>query len=143
MRKTLIISITLLFTLSCTKSSAPAPSGEKAAKTPAAKEAAPPAKPAAVAKAAAPAEKKAEPPKAKPAPAPVAGDIPAPPDVAAPPADAAKTPTGLASKVIKPGSGKKHPAAADTVRVHYSGWTTDGKMFDSSVTRGREQNRDD
>jgi peptidylprolyl isomerase len=23
------------------------------------------------------------------------------------------------------------------VRVHYSGWTTDGKMFDSSVLRGQ------
>ena len=22
------------------------------------------------------------------------------------------------------------------MKVHYSGWTTDGKMFDSSVTRG-------
>ncbi len=60
--------------------------------------------------------------------------IPAPPDVKAPPADAAKTASGLASKVIKPGTGKDHPTAVDTVTVHYTGWTTDGKMFDSSKT---------
>ena len=35
--------------------------------------------------------------------------IPAPPDVEAPPADAAKTASGLASKVLKPGTGKTHP----------------------------------
>jgi FKBP-type peptidyl-prolyl cis-trans isomerase len=29
-----------------------------------------------------------------------------------------------------------HPKASDTVTVHYSGWTTAGKLFDSSVTRG-------
>ena len=29
-----------------------------------------------------------------------------------------------------------HPQPADRVVVHYTGWTTDGKMFDSSVTRG-------
>ncbi len=60
----------------------------------------------------------------------------APPDVKAPPADASTTPSGLASKVIKAGTGSKKPAAADTVQVHYTGWTTDGKQFDSSVTRG-------
>jgi FKBP-type peptidyl-prolyl cis-trans isomerase len=60
-----------------------------------------------------------------------------PPDVAAPPADAAKTPSGLASKVLQAGKGDKKPAAADTVTVHYSGWTTDGKLFDSSVKRGQ------
>ncbi len=59
-----------------------------------------------------------------------------PADVAAVPADAAKTETGLASKVLKAGTGDKKPTAADTVTVHYSGWTTDGKMFDSSVERG-------
>jgi FKBP-type peptidyl-prolyl cis-trans isomerase len=62
--------------------------------------------------------------------------IAAPPDVAAPPADAAKTKSGLASKVLKPGAGKARPGATDLVTVHYTGWTTDGKMFDSSVTRG-------
>jgi FKBP-type peptidyl-prolyl cis-trans isomerase len=61
---------------------------------------------------------------------------PAPPDVAAPPADATKTASGLATKVLKPGTGKEHPAKDDLVMVHYSGWTTDGKMFDSSVSRG-------
>lgn len=61
-------------------------------------------------------------------------EIPA--DVAAAPADAAKTESGLASKVLKAGTGDKKPTAADTVTVHYSGWTTDGKMFDSSVSRG-------
>ena len=60
-----------------------------------------------------------------------------PSDVAAPPADAAKTASGLASKVWQAGKGDKKPAAADTVTVHYSGWTTDGKLFDSSVKRGQ------
>jgi peptidylprolyl isomerase len=59
-----------------------------------------------------------------------------PPDVAAPPADAASTPSGLFYKVIKAGTGTKHPAARDNVTVHYSGWTTAGMLFDSSVLRG-------
>jgi peptidylprolyl isomerase len=63
--------------------------------------------------------------------------IPPPPDVAAPPKDAKKTPSGLASKVLQPGTGKDHPKADDIVTVNYTGWTTDGKMFDSSVTKGR------
>jgi FKBP-type peptidyl-prolyl cis-trans isomerase len=61
--------------------------------------------------------------------------IPAPPDVAAPPSDAQTTPSGLATRVQVPGSGTRHPQANSRVRVHYTGWTTDGKMFDSSVAR--------
>jgi FKBP-type peptidyl-prolyl cis-trans isomerase len=65
-----------------------------------------------------------------------AGDIPAPSDVAAPPADAEKTPSGLATKVLSKGTGADKPKRWDEVKVHYTGWTTDGKMFDSSVKRG-------
>jgi peptidylprolyl isomerase len=62
--------------------------------------------------------------------------LPAPPDVKAPPADAQKTRSGLASKVIKAGTASEHPKPDDLVTVNYTGWTTDGKMFDSSVVRG-------
>ncbi len=61
----------------------------------------------------------------------------APPDVAAPPADAETTKSGLASKVLQAGSGDEHPKRSSTVTVHYTGWTTDGQMFDSSVERGQ------
>ncbi len=61
----------------------------------------------------------------------------APPDVAAAPADAKVTKSGLASKVLQAGTGDKHPSRFSSVTVHYSGWTTDGKMFDSSVERGQ------
>ncbi len=60
----------------------------------------------------------------------------APSDVAAAPKDAQWTSSGLASRVLKKGSGSEHPRAQDTVEVHYTGWTTDGKLFDSSVKRG-------
>jgi peptidylprolyl isomerase len=62
---------------------------------------------------------------------------PVPKDVAAAPKDAKKTASGLAYKILKRGKGKVHPKPEDRVEVHYTGWTTDGKMFDSSVTRGR------
>ena len=63
--------------------------------------------------------------------------IPAPADVAAPPKDAKKTASGLHYKVLAKGKSDKKPKATDRVEVHYSGWTTDGKMFDSSVMRGQ------
>jgi FKBP-type peptidyl-prolyl cis-trans isomerase len=69
--------------------------------------------------------------------APAADPIPAPADVAAPPADAQTTDSGLASKVLSPGTGTDHPVSTDLVKVHYTGWTTDGMMFDSSVQRGK------
>jgi peptidylprolyl isomerase len=79
----------------------------------------------------------ATPPPPAPPSGPQPGDIPPPADVKAPPADADKTASGLASKVLTPGKGKEHPTAADSVEVHYTGWTTDGRMFDSSVKRGQ------
>lgn len=63
--------------------------------------------------------------------------IPAPDDVAEPPIDAEKTASGLVSKVLTPGKGATHPAKTDLVTVHYTGWTTDVKMFDSSMTTGK------
>jgi FKBP-type peptidyl-prolyl cis-trans isomerase len=63
--------------------------------------------------------------------------IPAPPDVKTPPADSLRVSSGLSTKVLQPGTGQRHPRATDTVVVHYTGWTTDGKMFDSSVQRGQ------
>ncbi len=60
-----------------------------------------------------------------------------PENVAAAPADAETTASGLASKLIEKGTGSTNPKATDTVTVHYSGWTTDGKLFDSSVKRGQ------
>jgi FKBP-type peptidyl-prolyl cis-trans isomerase len=62
--------------------------------------------------------------------------LPAPDDVAAAPADAEKTASGLASRVLVEGTGTEHPTATSNVTVHYTGWTTDGEMFDSSVERG-------
>ncbi|HEY0160343.1 MAG TPA: FKBP-type peptidyl-prolyl cis-trans isomerase [Thermoanaerobaculia bacterium] len=59
-----------------------------------------------------------------------------PPDVAAPPADATTTSSGLAYKVLRAGTGTTKPSRRGTVEVHYSGWTTDGRMFDSSISRG-------
>ena len=56
--------------------------------------------------------------------------------MAAPPANAKKTASGLAYRVLTPGTGTTHPTETSNVVVHYSGWTTDGKMFDSSVARG-------
>jgi len=85
-----------------------------------------------------PAAKPAEPPPPPPPPPPAApAGLQAPPDVAAAPADAKKTSSGLASKVVTPGQGSDHPGPRDRVKVHYTGWTTDGKMFDSSVSRGQ------
>ena len=63
---------------------------------------------------------------------PAFAPIPAPDNVAKPPAQASKTTSGLASIVLQPGTGTTKPGPADLVTVNYTGWTTDGKMFDSS-----------
>jgi len=60
----------------------------------------------------------------------------APADVAAPAPDAQLLRSGLAFKILRAGTGKVHPERSSWVSVHYSGWTTDGKLFDSSLTKG-------
>jgi peptidylprolyl isomerase len=44
-------------------------------------------------------------------------------------------PDGLVYYLIKPGNGAQ-PKAGDAVKVHYTGWLTDGTKFDSSIDRG-------
>lgn len=46
------------------------------------------------------------------------------------------TESGLQYKVLQRGTGRQHPKAADTVKVHYHGTLLDGSVFDSSVERG-------
>jgi len=63
--------------------------------------------------------------------------IPAPHDVNAPPADAQRTASGLCWKIVDGEPGGAKPGPADKVTVHYTGWTTDAAMFDSSRRRGQ------
>ncbi len=64
--------------------------------------------------------------------------LPKPPDnLDTPPAGAQKTPSGAFTEPVKAGTGEEYPAADSSVLVHYVGWTTNGKIFDSSHDRGR------
>lgn len=61
------------------------------------------------------------------------GSATAPPDVAAPPADAQRTPSGIAWKVLTPGKGTRHPRPNSEVSVLYIGWKADGEEIDRST----------
>ena len=54
-----------------------------------------------------------------------------------PPPSAEQTASGISWQVLTPGSGSQRPTSQSTVTVHYSGWTGDGNMFDSSYARGQ------
>ena len=45
------------------------------------------------------------------------------------------TGSGLQYRVLRQGAGTK-PKATNTVKVNYHGWLDDGKVFDSSYSRG-------
>lgn len=62
--------------------------------------------------------------------------LPAPPDVQGPPPTADSSPSGLAWIILRGGDGGTSPAPTSIIKVHYTGWTTSGEMFDSSVVRG-------
>jgi len=59
----------------------------------------------------------------------------APPDVGAVPAYALVSASGLASCVVRVGTGDVHPTPEDTVSVRYVGWSTAGVSFDTSLGR--------
>ncbi len=61
--------------------------------------------------------------------------IPVPPDLRRPSADARTTPSGLTTKVLRPGAGRAHPGPKSRVTVHYVGWTVDGTQIDSTFAR--------
>lgn len=61
---------------------------------------------------------------------------PVPDDVAAPPAGAQRSDSGLAWVVLEQGEDGPTPTRSSTVTVHYAGWLTDGTEFDSSWSRG-------
>jgi FKBP-type peptidyl-prolyl cis-trans isomerase len=61
---------------------------------------------------------------------------PTPKDVKKPPKSAKKTKLGTRYKFLKRGKGKDHPSGTNRVQVKYTGWTTDGRMFDSTVSYG-------
>lgn len=62
---------------------------------------------------------------------------PRPVHSAAPAPGATTTRSGMAYRVLRRGAGRVHPTIVDRVEVHYSGWTTDGALFDSSLMRGK------
>jgi peptidylprolyl isomerase len=49
--------------------------------------------------------------------------------------DATRTGSGLAYEVLRAGTGRK-PQGNSQVTVNYTGWTTDGEMFESTYTKG-------
>lgn len=68
---------------------------------------------------------------------PKSGPLPkAPADLLVPPDDAVTTNSGIITKVLAKGSGTEKPAADSIVTVHYTGWTADGKAFQSTATTG-------
>ena len=58
--------------------------------------------------------------------------IPAPANLKTPPPSAARKTFVISSVVLKPGTGKARPGPTDTVTVNYTGWTSDGKTFDTT-----------
>ena len=62
----------------------------------------------------------------------------APIDVAAPPADAVKTASGLFYRVLVGSTGGRHPGPNSQITVHYTGWTTDGTIVEGAPRGGAD-----
>ena len=64
--------------------------------------------------------------------------VPNPPrSFTTPPEDAETTISGAHSRRIAEGTGKSKPGASDVALMEWTGWTTNGVTFDSTVYRGR------
>lgn len=61
----------------------------------------------------------------------------APSDVGAPPANAQKKESGVHFVILYPGEGDATPTVDAIVTAEYTGWTSDGKKFDSSKDKGK------
>jgi FKBP-type peptidyl-prolyl cis-trans isomerase len=62
--------------------------------------------------------------------------LPAPPtpqNLSKPPRTAVHLPSGVVIQMLKRGIGNGHPAVNSRVKVNYTGWTADGKVFESTV----------
>ncbi|NIM00444.1 MAG: FKBP-type peptidylprolyl isomerase [Acidobacteria bacterium] len=67
-------------------------------------------------------------------------DIPAPPDLTAPPEGAIRTESGLVWRLLgEPAAAAERPGPTDTVDVRYTGWTADGKVFDTTEVGKRSR----
>jgi FKBP-type peptidyl-prolyl cis-trans isomerase/tetratricopeptide (TPR) repeat protein/predicted Ser/Thr protein kinase len=78
-------------------------------------------------------EPREKPPPRLPRPRLNSGDPPIPADT-----EIQTTESGLKYSVIRPGEGGRKPREGDIVRLSYTGWLTDGTMFDSSRDKGKK-----
>jgi peptidylprolyl isomerase len=62
---------------------------------------------------------------------------PAPSDVGNAPSDAQVRPSGVRTRVLKPGTGTQHPDAADLIEVFYTGWRRSGGFFEGTAPNQR------
>lgn len=63
--------------------------------------------------------------------------VPPPKDVKRPAKKGTKTTmAGVKYRVLKAGSGQDNPKLSSQVTIHYTGWTTNGRMFDSTMKTG-------
>jgi len=54
-----------------------------------------------------------------------------------PPEGSTRTLSGAFTKLLEPGTGKVHPGPQENALVAYVGWQPDGKVFDTTLRRGR------
>src|SRR5439155_1339855 len=78
----------------------------------------------------------APPESAPPPPEPAMAVELTPPSDLKPPADAVRSTAGILTRVLRAGTGPRRPVPGDTIDVHYTGWTAEGKLISSSVPTG-------